>query len=28
VALAEILTKTLIYYLHERAWAAIRWGKR
>ncbi len=28
VALAEILTKTVIYYLHERAWAAIRWGKR
>jgi sulfate adenylyltransferase subunit 1 (EFTu-like GTPase family) len=28
VALAEIMTKTVIYYLHERAWAAIRWGKR
>ena len=28
VALAEILTKTLLYYLHERMWALIRWGKR
>jgi uncharacterized membrane protein len=28
VALAEILTKTFIYYFHERVWAAIRWGKR
>jgi uncharacterized membrane protein len=28
VALAEILTKTLIYYVHERVWAAITWGKR
>jgi sulfate adenylyltransferase large subunit len=28
VALAEILTKTLIYYLHERVWATVPWGKR
>jgi sulfate adenylyltransferase large subunit len=28
VALAEVLTKTLLYYLHERMWALIRWGKR
>jgi len=28
VALGEILTKTLIYYVHERVWAAITWGKR
>ena len=28
VALAEILTKTLIYYFHERVWAVIPWGKR
>jgi sulfate adenylyltransferase subunit 1 (EFTu-like GTPase family) len=27
-ALAEVLTKTLLYYLHERIWALIRWGKR
>jgi sulfate adenylyltransferase subunit 1 (EFTu-like GTPase family)/uncharacterized membrane protein len=28
VALAEVLTKTLIYYFHERVWAAIPWGRR
>jgi sulfate adenylyltransferase subunit 1 (EFTu-like GTPase family)/uncharacterized membrane protein len=28
VALAEIPTKTLIYYFHERVWTAIPWGKR
>jgi sulfate adenylyltransferase large subunit len=28
VALAEILTKTLLYYFHERVWALVRWGKR
>ncbi len=28
VALAEVLTKTVLYYLHERVWALIRWGKR
>ncbi len=28
VALAEILTKTVLYYLHERAWMAIPWGRR
>jgi sulfate adenylyltransferase large subunit len=28
VALAEILTKTFIYYFHERVWTAIPWGKR
>jgi sulfate adenylyltransferase large subunit len=28
VALAEILTKTLLYYFHERMWALIPWGKR
>lgn len=28
VALAEIATKILMYYLHERAWALVRWGKR
>lgn len=27
VALAEILTKMLLYYLHERVWAFIPWGK-
>ena len=28
VAITEILTKILIYYLHERVWAIIPWGKR
>jgi uncharacterized membrane protein len=28
VALAEILTKTALYYVHERAWALVPWGRR
>jgi sulfate adenylyltransferase large subunit len=28
VALAEILTKTALYYAHERAWTLIPWGRR
>jgi sulfate adenylyltransferase large subunit len=28
VALTEIFTKTLLYYLHERLWILIPWGKR
>jgi sulfate adenylyltransferase subunit 1 (EFTu-like GTPase family)/uncharacterized membrane protein len=28
VALAEVLTKTALYYLHERVWALIPWGRR
>jgi sulfate adenylyltransferase large subunit len=28
VALAEVLTKTVLYYIHERAWTLIRWGRR
>jgi sulfate adenylyltransferase large subunit len=28
VAVTEIVTKILIYYLHERVWAFIPWGKR
>jgi sulfate adenylyltransferase subunit 1 (EFTu-like GTPase family) len=27
VALSEILTKTALYYLHERAWALTPWGR-
>ena len=23
---AEVITKTLLYYLHERGWAHLRWG--
>jgi sulfate adenylyltransferase subunit 1 (EFTu-like GTPase family)/uncharacterized membrane protein len=28
VALAEVLTKTVLYYAHERVWALIPWGRR
>jgi uncharacterized membrane protein len=28
VAVTENVTKILIYYLHERVWAFIPWGKR
>jgi uncharacterized membrane protein len=28
IAGLEIATKLLWYYLHERVWAAIRWGRR
>jgi sulfate adenylyltransferase large subunit len=28
VALTEILTKTVLYYFHERMWVLIPWGKR
>jgi hypothetical protein len=28
VALTEILTKTALYYCHERLWILISWGKR
>ena len=26
IAGAEVLTKVLLYYVHERAWAHIPWG--
>jgi uncharacterized membrane protein len=28
IAGAESFTKVLLYYLHERTWNAVRWGKR
>ena len=28
IAGTELLTKILLYYLHERAWAKIPWGRR
>ena len=28
IAALEILTKIFWYYLHERVWAAIAWGRR
>ena len=26
VGIIEVITKLLIYYFHERAWATIKWG--
>ncbi len=26
IAGLEVATKTIFYYLHERAWARVRWG--
>ena len=28
IAILEILTKTVLYYFHERGWNYIWWGKR
>jgi len=28
IATVEVVTKIVIYYLHERAWTAIPWGHR
>jgi sulfate adenylyltransferase large subunit len=28
VALAEVVTKTVLYYVHERAWTLVPWGRR
>lgn len=28
IALAEIVTKLLLFYLHDRAWARVAWGTR
>ncbi|HMA70299.1 MAG TPA: DUF2061 domain-containing protein [Xanthobacteraceae bacterium] len=28
IASIEVMTKIMIYYLHERVWAAIPWGHR
>lgn len=28
IAGGEVLTKMLLYYLHERGWAAVDWGHR
>jgi uncharacterized membrane protein len=27
IAVAEMATKMVLYYLHERAWSAIRWNQ-
>ena len=26
VATGEVITKLILYYIHERAWAHVRWG--
>ncbi|WP_157217274.1 DUF2061 domain-containing protein [Flavisphingomonas formosensis] len=26
IALTEVVTKILLYYVHERAWASVPWG--
>lgn len=26
IAITEVLTKMVLYYLHERAWSSISWG--
>lgn len=28
IGLVEVVSKMLFYYLHERAWSRIAWGKR
>ncbi len=28
ISAIEILTKIFLYYLHERVWGKIRWGKK
>lgn len=28
IASAEVLTKIALYYVHERAWAHVKWGFR
>jgi uncharacterized membrane protein len=28
IASTETLTKILLYYFHERAWAGVRWGRK
>jgi uncharacterized membrane protein len=28
IAGVEIVTKIIMYYLHERVWAAVPWGHR
>jgi uncharacterized membrane protein len=27
IALVEVITKTVLYYFHERVWAMIPWGR-
>jgi uncharacterized membrane protein len=27
IGMLELITKTLLYYFHERAWNIVKWGK-
>jgi len=27
IGMLELITKTLLYYFHERAWNVVKWGK-
>jgi uncharacterized membrane protein len=28
IATFEVLTKTILYYFHERGWNLVRWGRK
>jgi uncharacterized membrane protein len=28
IGITEVITKSLLYYLHERAWVRVRFGRR
>ncbi len=28
IAVAELMTKIALFYIHERVWGRIRWGRR
>jgi uncharacterized membrane protein len=28
IASLEVLTKTILYYFHERGWNKVRWGRK
>jgi len=28
IASLEVLTKTILYYMHERGWNKIKWGRK
>lgn len=28
IASLEVMTKTILYYFHERGWNAVRWGRK
>ncbi|HEY4775835.1 MAG TPA: DUF2061 domain-containing protein [Xanthobacteraceae bacterium] len=28
IAIVEVITKIALFYLHERAWGLVQWGRR